>query len=70
MFVFKDYKVETLIISSINKYKKVVNRQKANFLIVKLINLAKIEDLEIKFIVNKKIYQLINDINKVEYYYD
>lgn len=39
--------------------------QKANFLIVKLVNLAKIQDLRIN-LVDKKVYQLIDNANKAK----
>lgn len=69
VYIVKDYKVKTFTISSINRYKKVIDRQKANFLVVKLVNLAKFEDLRID-LADKEVYQLINDANKAEYYYN
>lgn len=69
MRIIKDHKVKTLTISSKNVYKKGVNRQKANFLVIKLVDLVEIEDLKINF-ANKKVYQLINDTNKAKYYYN
>lgn len=67
--MFEDHKVGTLIISNTDKYKKVVDRQKANFLAIELVDLAKVEDLGID-LTDKKVYQLIDHANKAEYYYD
>lgn len=69
VYIVKNYKAKTFIINSIDKYKKVINRQKANFLVVMFINLAGFENLRIN-LVDKKVYQLINDANKAEYYYN
>lgn len=69
VYIIKDYRVKTFTISNINRYKKVIDRQKANFLVVKLVNLAKFEDLRID-LADKEVYQLINDANKAEYYYN
>lgn len=69
MRIIKDHKVKTLTISGKNMYKKGVNRQKANFLVIKLVDLVEVKDLKINF-ANKEVYQLINDTNKAKYYYD
>lgn len=69
VYIIKDNRAETFIMSSIDKYKKVIDKQKANFLVVKFINLAEFEDLGID-LANKEVYQLINDANKAEYYYN
>lgn len=69
MLVIKVHKARTFTINGRNEHKRVVNRQKANFFIVKLMNLAKIKDLRIN-LADKKIYRIINNANKAEYYYD
>lgn len=69
MHVVEDHKAKTFIISETDGCKRVVDGQEINFLAVKLVNLAEIEDLEID-LVDKKVYQLIDDANKAEYYYD
>lgn len=68
VLVIKVHKAKTFTINGRNEHKRVVDGQKANFFIVKLMNLAEIEDLRIN-LTDKKIYQVINDANKTEYYY-
>lgn len=63
----EDYRAGTLIISGTNGCKKVVDGQKANFLVVKLVDLAEVEDLRIN-LVDEEVYQLIDNINKAKYY--
>lgn len=65
----KNHKARTLTISSMYRRKKVADGQKGNFLAVKLVDLAKIENLE-KNLTNKKVYQFINNANKAKYYYN
>lgn len=65
----EDHRTWTLTISSIDGRKRIINSQKANFLAVELINILEIKNLGID-LVNEKIYQLIDDINKAEYYYN
>lgn len=65
----KDYGAGTLTISGIDGLKQMVNSQKADFLAIELVDTLKIEDLKMDLAV-KKIYQLINKVNNVEYYYD
>lgn len=65
----EDCRARTLIISGINKCKNVINRQNTNFLAIEFVNLAEIKDLEINLI-DKKVHQLIDNVNKAKYYYD
>lgn len=65
----KNHRAKTFTISSTDRHKRVVDRQKANILVVELVDLAKFEDLEID-LTNKKVYQLIDDANKIDYYYN
>lgn len=46
-----------------------MNGHKTSFIAIGLVNITKVEDLKID-LGDKEIYQLINDTNKVEYYYD
>lgn len=68
MLVVKNHWIKTFIISSTNRCKKVVYKQKTNFLVVKFVDLANIKDLEID-LADKKLYLLDNDANKVKYCY-
>lgn len=69
MHAVENHEARTLTISSTNRCKKIVDEQKTNFLVVKLIDLAEIEDLEMD-LADKKVYQLIDNANEAEYYYD
>ena len=59
----------TLIISGTDSLKRVVNNQKADSLIVELVDTPKVEDLGMD-LADEEVYQLIDEANKTEYYYD
>lgn len=67
--IVKDHEAGTLTISGTNKVKRVVDGQKADLLNIELVNIFEVEDLRID-LANKKVYQLINEANNAEYYYD
>lgn len=47
--VIEDNRAETLTISSINQFKRVVNSQEANFLAIELVDALEVEDLGMDF---------------------
>ena len=49
--------------------KQVVNSQEADLLAIELIDLFEVEDLGIS-LADKEVYQLINEANNTEYYYN
>ena len=49
--------------------KQVIDGQKANSLAIELVDTFEVEDLEID-LADKRVYQLINEANNAEYYYD
>lgn len=65
----EDYEAKTLTISGTKGLKRVVDNQKADFLAVKLVNTLEIKDLGID-LADKEVYQLINEANEAECYYD
>lgn len=69
MRTVKDHRAGTLTISNTDRRKRILDEQEANFLAVELVNILKIENLGIN-LANKKIYQLIDNVNRAEYYYD
>lgn len=65
----EDHGAGTLTISGTDGRKRVVDGQEANFLAVELVDLAEVKDLGID-LADEEVYQLINDANKAEYYYN
>lgn len=69
VYAIEDHRAETLTISGTDRLKQVVDGQKADSLTVELIDTFEIEDLGID-LADKEVYQLINEANNAEYYYD
>lgn len=55
VYTIENHKAKTHTIYNTNRHIKVVDRQKANFLAVKLVNWAKTQDLRIN-LTNIKVY--------------
>lgn len=51
----KDHSTRIFIIKDTNKLKQVIDSQKANLLVIKLVDIFKIEDIEIN-LAKKKVY--------------
>lgn len=69
VYVIENHRAKTLIISSIDRLKKIINSQKADLLAIKLVDIFEMEDLKID-LADKKVYQLINKANNMKYYYE
>ncbi len=67
--VVEDHRAGTLTISGTNGLKQVVHDQEADSLAVELVDTFEVEDLGMD-LTDKEVYQLINEANNAEYYYD
>lgn len=65
----KDYGAGSLTMRDIDEGKRVIDSQKVDLLMVELVDIFKVEDLEMD-LADKKIYQIINKTNNAKYYYD
>lgn len=65
----ENHKARNLTINNRDECKRIVNRQKTNFLAIELVNLTEVKDLKIN-LTDEQIYQLINNANKAKCYYD
>ncbi len=65
----EDHGAGTLTISGTDGLKRVVDGQEADSLAVELVDTFEVEDLGID-LADEEVYQLINEANNAEYYYD
>lgn len=65
----EDHRAGTLTISGTDGLKRVVNGQEAESLAVELIDTLEVENLGMD-LADEEVYQLIEDANEAEYYYD
>ena len=65
----EDHGAGTLTISGTNELKRVVDDQEADSLAIELVDALEVEDLGMD-LADKKVYQLIDEANEAEYYYD
>lgn len=65
----EDHGAGTLTISGTDGLKRVVDGQEADSLAIELVNTFEVEDLGMD-LADEEVYQLINEANNAEYYYD
>ena len=65
----EDHGAGTLTISGTDGLKRVVDGQEADSLAVELVDALEVEDLGMD-LADEEVYQLIDEANEAEYYYD